>query len=216
MHFFLNFGVSVSPTITWGILKHWNCQRTAEKFLNSSVSWGQLEGKKSKNRSMKIRSRNSPFWHSGTCTEIFNERPEWTVNIKEYKIRSIFESLLDSNPFSFNKVYAGNRRCGTVFYDPTKSVYRVSCDGAIAKNLTIRNSGNYLTLCEVEVYRSPSKPCSQEAFETTSTSLSEFKECTVFKGNLVITNQTLSRFDNSRIKAVEFLMNYRGQILRFE
>ena len=109
--------------------------------------------------------------------------------------------------------------CGRVLYEPNESSYKVSCGGILAQEVTIRNSGSYLTLCEVEVYRSPlqsskplkpSKPskfskfsklsksdksCRKEAFETTSVSLSEFKDCTTFTGSLVITSETLARFD---------------------
>ena len=95
------------------------------------------------------------------------------------------------------KVFAGNQFCGRVNFNPANPYereFRIACGGAIANNVTIRNNGDYLTLCEVEVYSKPAKPCSQQAFETTSASLSEFKDCKTFRGDLVITNNTLDRF----------------------
>ncbi|KAL5268377.1 hypothetical protein ACHWQZ_G002293 [Mnemiopsis leidyi] len=139
------------------------------------------------------------YYFRDRCSHSASERNNWwTVTFdNEYPIDIVYiYNREDCCQYRIDgaQVYAGNQFCGKVTFDPLEREYRIACGGAVASNVTIRNNGNYLTLCEVEVYSKPAKPCSQQAFETSSSSLSEFKDCTTFRGDLVITNRTLARF----------------------
>ena len=54
------------------------------------------------------------------------------------------------------QVYAGARYCGVINYEEGKDVYSVDCDGAVANFVQIEQDNDYLTLCEVEVFGTPS------------------------------------------------------------
>ena len=43
--------------------------------------------------------------------------------------------------------------CGEIAYEANKQFYDVYCGGAVAKRITIVNSYNWLTLCEVQAFR---------------------------------------------------------------
>ena len=46
--------------------------------------------------------------------------------------------------------------CGEITYEAGKQFYDVDCGGAVAKRIVIRNSYNWLTLCEVQAFGEPS------------------------------------------------------------
>ncbi|KAL5252434.1 hypothetical protein ACHWQZ_G015267 [Mnemiopsis leidyi] len=50
------------------------------------------------------------------------------------------------------KVFAGPVYCGEIAYEANKHFYDVDCGGAVAKRITIVNSYNWLTLCEVQAF----------------------------------------------------------------
>ena len=50
------------------------------------------------------------------------------------------------------QVFIGDMLCGTVKYIAGQVVYKVICEGGIVgDSVQIKNSNNYLTLCEVKV-----------------------------------------------------------------
>lgn len=59
--------------------------------------------------------------------------------------------------------------------------------------MTISNQGNYLTLCEVEVYKTPRHVCNGAMFGQ-GASLKAFQNCREFMGDLVITGEMIERY----------------------
>ena len=63
-------------------------------------------------------------------------------------MENIFEML-------YPQVYVGDQFCGVVIYCASKSMYTLSCNGAVGQKVWIYGDYSYLTLCEVKVYGEP-------------------------------------------------------------